>query len=136
MQIRFIAFALAASLFIAGGTFAQNDSEHVASKFSHEIPNIPGKSLVAVEVTYPPGGSSPPHRHAKSDFLYGYVLSGSIVSQVEGEPQKVYKAGESFFEVPGVHHVVARNASKTDPAKFLAVFVADSDDKNLTIPDK
>ena len=129
--IGFIAGSLFASLAMAHGL-----AEHVAPKFARELPNVPGKSLIAVEVTYAPGGSYDPHTHAKSAFIYAYVISGSVVSQVAGEPERVYKAGESFYENPGVHHVVGRNASKTEPAKFLAVFIVNSDDKELSTPDK
>jgi len=111
-------------------------NETVALNFTRAIPNIPGKSLMATEVTFPPGGTSAPHHHAKSAFLYVYVVSGSIESQVEGEPARVYKAGESFYENPGAHHVAARNMSPTQPAKLLAVFVVDSGDKVLTTFDK
>lgn len=113
-----------------------NAGETVVPNFSHTIPNIPGKSLIAVEVIYRPGGKSPAHRHARSAFIYGYVVSGSIRSQVEGEPARVYHAGESFFEAPGAHHLAGENASNSKPAKLLAVFVVDTDDKELTTPDK
>jgi quercetin dioxygenase-like cupin family protein len=108
----------------------------VKSNFSHAIPNIPGKSLVAVEVSYPPGGASPSHHHAHSAFIYAYVVSGHIVSQVKGQPAHTYSAGESFYEVPGAHHLVSRNASETEPAKLLAVFVVDSNDTALTTNDQ
>ncbi len=115
---------------------AQSPGEIVTPNFARAIPNIPGKSLVAVEVVYPPGGKSPPHRHAKSAFIYGYVVSGAIRSQVEGEPARVYKAGESFYENPGAHHLAGENVSATEPAKLLAVFVVDTGDTELTTPDK
>jgi quercetin dioxygenase-like cupin family protein len=108
-----------------------NDS--VKTIFSHPIPNIPGKSLVAVEVSYPPGGASAPHHH--SAFVYAYVVSGQIASQVEGQPERIYRAGENWYETPGAHHLIGRNASNTEPAKLLAVFIADTGDKALTIPD-
>jgi quercetin dioxygenase-like cupin family protein len=104
--------------------------------FSHILPNVPGKSLTAVEVSYAPGQASPPHHHAKSAFIYVYVVSGQIASQVDDQPERVYKAGESFYETPGAHHLVSRNASQTEPAKMLAVFVVDTADKTLTTPDK
>src|ERR1700752_1078164 len=97
--------------------------------------NIPGKSLIAVEVLYPPGGASLPHTHAKSSFIYAYVVSGSIASKVNDGPERVYQAGESFYEEPGARHPVSRNASKTTPAKLLAVFVVDSGDEELTTND-
>jgi uncharacterized RmlC-like cupin family protein len=65
-----------------------------------------------------------------------YVLSGSIRSQVEGEPARVYRAGESFYEAPGAHHLETLNVSSTEPAKWLAVFVVDTNDKQLTTFDK
>jgi quercetin dioxygenase-like cupin family protein len=105
-------------------------------RFERAISNIPGKSLVAVEVDFAPGESSAPHHHARSAFIYAYVLSGTIRSQIEGEPARDYHAGESWHEEPGAHHIQARNMSKTRPAKLLAVFVVDSDDKVLTTPDK
>jgi quercetin dioxygenase-like cupin family protein len=91
---------------------------------------------VAVEVSFAPGEVSKPHHHARSAFIYAYVLSGTIRSQVEGEPARDYHAGESWYEAPGAHHVQARNMSASQPAKLLAVFVVDSDDKTLTTPDK
>jgi quercetin dioxygenase-like cupin family protein len=115
---------------------ADNPGDSVKPNFSHAIPNIPGKSLVAVEVLYPPGGASSSHHHADSAFIYAYVVSGRIVSQVKGQPARTYNAGESFYEVPGAHHLVSRNASQTEPAKLLAVFVVDADDTALTTNDK
>jgi len=143
MKLKVSVLAFALSISIAGIASAHglhavgaDRGEKVVPNFSRPISNLPGKSLIAVEVSYAPGGSSPPHRHANSAFIYGYVVSGSIVSQVEGEPARVYKAGESFYEAPGAHHLAGGNASKTKPAKLLAVFVVDTDDKDLTVPDR
>jgi len=110
--------------------------EHVAVNFSRDLPNVPGKKLTAVEVVYPPGAASAPHHHAGSAFIYAYVVSGSIVSEVNGGGEHTYKAGESFYEEPGSHHSVSRNGSRTEPAKLLAVFIVDSNDAHLTTPDK
>jgi quercetin dioxygenase-like cupin family protein len=114
---------------------AQN-GEEVKVVFEHVIPNIEGKSMVAVVVTYPPGGKSPAHHHARSAFIYAHVLSGAIRSQVDDEPAKVYQVGEGFYEMPGSHHRISDNASASNPASLLAVFVVDSNDKPLTIPDQ
>lgn len=135
MPKRFLA-ALLATAALAGAAYAHSPDGTVRPNFSHVIPNVPGKSLVAVEVTYPPGGASAPHRHARSAFIYAYVVSGEIESQVGDEPARVYKAGESFYEVPSAHHGISRNASKTLPAKLLAVFVVDTGDQPLTTPDE
>jgi quercetin dioxygenase-like cupin family protein len=88
--------------------------------------------LKALVVDYTPGGASASHIHAKSAFIFGYVLSGEIESQVNDGPKRVYRAGESFYEPPGSRHPISRNASKTRPARLLAVFVVDTDEKELT----
>jgi quercetin dioxygenase-like cupin family protein len=104
--------------------------------FNNPIPNIPGKSIMALVVDYPPGGGTPPHRHAPSAFITGYVLEGAVRSQVDNGPVKIYHAGEYFTENPGSHHVVSENASKTEPAKLLAIFVLDTGEAPLTKLDK
>ncbi|WP_434721366.1 cupin domain-containing protein [Mesorhizobium sp. RIZ17] len=111
-----------------------HQTETVAMKFDQAIPNVPGKSLIVVEVDYAPGAASPPHRHAGSAFIYAYVLSGEIESKVNDGKTRTYKSGESWFEAPGAVHSVSRNASNTEPAKLLAVFVVGSQDKKLTTP--
>ena len=130
------AVVIAACLAVATPAAAQSRGEVITPNFERAIPNIPGKSLVAVVVDYAPGGASHPHTHAKSAFIYAYVVSGAVESQVNDGPKRVYHAGQSFYELPGAHHAVSRNASATEPAKLLAVFVVDTDDKALTTPDK
>jgi quercetin dioxygenase-like cupin family protein len=99
--------------------------------FTGRLPNVPGKSLTAVAVTYPPGGKSGSHYHAGS--VFAYVLSGKIRSENSATgPAKVYSAGESFFEPPGSEHRVSENASASEPASLLAVFVADDGAKLTT----
>ena len=95
-----------------------------------------GKSLLAVEVDYAPGAASPSHTHAKSAFIYAYVISGAIASKVNDGETQIYRAGESWSEPPGAIHSISRNASKTEPAKLLAVFVLDTNDNPLTTPIK
>jgi len=138
MNIRSFASAACAGMIfsIAMPAGAHGAGEAVTPNFRHAIPNIPGKSLTSVVVDYAPGGASPAHEHAKSAFIYAYVVSGAIESQVDDGPKRIYHAGESFFEAPGAIHRVSRNASDTEPAKLLAVFVADSNDKILTTPVK
>jgi len=101
---------------------------------SNKLPNVPGKSLTAVLVRYAPGEASGSHHHAGS--VFAYVLSGAIRSEVSTSGSaKVYQACESFFEPPGSGHLVSANASTTEPASLLAIFVAD-DGAVLTTPDK
>lgn len=86
-------------------------------------------------VDYAPGAASPSHAHAKSAFIFGYVASGAIETQVNDEPKRIVRAGESFYEPPAARHVVSRNASATAPARLLAVFVVDTNDRELTFPE-
>ena len=113
MNIRSIVGAAVAAAAIATATLAgaHGVGEKVTPHFAQTIPNIPGKSLVAVVVDYAPGGASPSHIHAKSAFIFGYVLSGEIESQVNDGPRRVYRGGESFSETPGSRHPFSRNAS-------------------------
>src|SRR3546814_8639743 len=98
--------------------------------FDHALPNVPGKSMKGVLVEYGPGASSPAHRHPDSAFIYATVLEGAIRSQVNDGPVTVYRAGQSFAELPGDHHSVSANASDTEPAKLLAVLVVGTDETN------
>lgn len=102
--------------------------------YQHELPNVPGKSIKSVLVEYGPGGFSPAHTHAKTAFIYATVLEGAIKSQVNDGPVTTYKAGQSFSELPGDRHRVSANASETEPAKLLAVFVVDTNETELTLP--
>ena len=99
-----------------------------------KLPNVPGKSITAIVVNYAPGGSSPKHHHAGS--VLAYVLTGEIRSENSATGAvRIYKAGDSFFEPAGSTHLVSENASKTEPASLLAIFVAD-DGAHLTTVDK
>jgi quercetin dioxygenase-like cupin family protein len=109
--------------------------ETVTTVADRPIPNVPGKRLVSLTVDYLPGGYSTSHHHAASAFIYAYVISGEIKSQVNDEPVRVYKAGEYWFEKPGSHHRVSANASDTKPARLLATFIVDEAEKVLTTPD-
>ena len=109
--------------------------ETVTPVFRHDIPNVDQRTMVAVVVTYPPGGRSPVHRHAPSAFIYAHVLSGTIRSQVDDQPPKTFGPGEGFFEDPGSHHTVSENVSATEAASMLAIFIVDPAEDQLTIAD-
>jgi quercetin dioxygenase-like cupin family protein len=135
LRIALLGLVLTAMTLETSPALAQS-VEQVKPVFEHILPNTEGKSMIAVVVTYPPGAKSPAHHHARSAFIYAYVLSGAIRSQVDNQPAKVYKVGESFYELPGSHHRISENASGSDPASLLAIFVVDSKDKPLTTPDQ
>src|SRR6266480_2023014 len=90
---------------------------------SHALPNVPGKRVTIVRVFYGPGGFTRAHRHAGS--VTAYVTKGEIRSQLAGGPVETFKVGQSFFEPPGATHLVSANASNSEPAELIAVFVAD-----------
>ena len=125
--------AIVATLDVGSGMAADKNAK-TTLVYDHVLPNVPGKSIKAVLVEYGPGGSSPAHTHPKSAFIYATVLEGAIRSSVNDGPVVTYHAGQSFSEMPGDRHSVSENASKTEPAKLLAVFVVDTDEKELTMP--
>jgi quercetin dioxygenase-like cupin family protein len=128
-----IVCALMATLGL-GSAIAGDKNAKVTLVYKHALPNVPGKSIKGVLVEYGPGGSSPAHTHPKSAFIYATVLEGAIRSSVNDGPVVTYRTGQSFSEMPGDRHSVSENASKTEPAKLLAVFVVDTDEKELTTP--
>jgi quercetin dioxygenase-like cupin family protein len=94
---------------------------------SRDIPGTDGPIAGGLEMTetkvvVPPGQVGKPHHHG--GFLVAYMLKGTFVSQVEGEPEHTYHVGDSWIENPGAHHIVGRNPSATETAEFLVVFVA------------
>jgi quercetin dioxygenase-like cupin family protein len=137
------ALAMAAAIDVRAQQTAGNAARLAGSKdakvtlvYQHALPGIPGKSVKGVLVEYGPGGYSPSHTHAKSAFIYATVLEGQIRSKVNDGPERTYRTGENWTELPGDHHRVSANASKTKPAKILAVFVVDDQDTALTTPDQ
>lgn len=95
----------------------------VAQLMSKDLPNLPGKEGSMITVEYPPGSSDPIHRHNANAFVY--VLEGSIIMQVRGGKEVILTPGQTFYEGPDDIHVVGRNASKTQPAKFVVFLVKD-----------
>ena len=127
------AIAMIASATLVSGV-AHAEGDQVKPVRAEKLPNVPGKTVTAVVVNYAPGGKSAGHHHAGS--VLAYVLTGEIRSENSATgPAKVYKAGESFFEPPGSSHLTSENASATEPASLLAIFVAD-DGAQLTTFDK
>jgi quercetin dioxygenase-like cupin family protein len=128
-----IVCALIATLGVGSGIAADKNSK-VTLVYEHTLPNVAGKSIKGVLVEYGPGGTSSAHTHPKSAFIYATVLEGAIKSSVNNGPVVTYRAGQNFSEFPGDRHTLDENASKTEPAKLLAVFVVDTDEKELLTP--
>lgn len=122
------------SLTAASAQDASDDKSKVTLVFDQVLPNVPGKSMRGVLVEYGPGSSSPAHTHPISAFIYATVLEGAIRSQVNDGPVATYRAGESWSENPGDRHLVSANASDTEPARLLAVFVLDTSETELVYP--
>jgi quercetin dioxygenase-like cupin family protein len=95
----------------------------VTPLLSRDLTGFPGKEGTMITVVYPPGGSEPIHRHNAHVFVY--VLEGTVVMQVRGGREMTLVAGQTFYESPNDIHVIGRNASKTKPAKVIAVVVKD-----------
>lgn len=112
---------------VAAVEHADQAKERARIVVSQPLAKLDGDHLkvTLVEVNYAPGEASMPHSHPCP--VIAYVAEGAIRSQVRGEPEKVYKAGESFYEPANGVHQVSANASATEPAKLLAYFVCDRD---------
>jgi quercetin dioxygenase-like cupin family protein len=106
---------------IAGTVMAQEAK--VTSLMSKDLTENPGKELLMITVEHAPGGSSPIHRHNAHAMVY--VLEGSVVMQLKGGKEVTLRSGETFYEGPNDVHVVDRNASSTQPAKFLVFLIKD-----------
>jgi len=130
-----IVCALIATIGVDSGIAADRAAKATVV-YDHALPNVPGKSIKGVLVEYGPGDASPAHTHPKSAFIYATVLEGAIRTSVNDGPVVTYRAGQNFSEIPGDRHSVDENASKTEPAKLLAVFVVDTDEKELLTPIK
>lgn len=130
-----IAILAATMLGASGPGLADEDTGAKVKPVAMErLPNVPGKSVSAVLVSYDLGGKSPRHHHAGS--VLAYVLTGAIRSENSATgAARIYQAGESFFEPAGSTHLISENASVTEPASLLAIFVAD-DGAHLTTIDQ
>ncbi|GLS29565.1 Cupin domain protein [Mesorhizobium albiziae] len=137
-MIRTMLYSTAAlAAFIATAALADDSAglpKNVKLVYDQPLPNVPGKSMRGVLVEYEPGGNSPAHLHPKSAFIYATVLEGAIKSQVNDGPVTTYRAGESWSEYPGDRHSVSQNASATERARLLAVFVVDTGETELVLP--
>ena len=119
--------ALAATLLLAAASLATTASAQetkVTPLLTSDIKGVPGKEAALLLVEFEPGASDPVHRH--NALAYVYVLEGTIIMQVRGGKEETLGPGETFVERPDDVHLIGRNASTTQPAKFLAYFVKDS----------
>jgi quercetin dioxygenase-like cupin family protein len=125
------ASAIIAPLCAVSGSGSPLDRVEVVA--SYPLANVPGKRVTVVRVSYGPGGFTPPHRHPGT--VTAYITKGEIRSQLGGGPLETFTVGQSFFEPPGSTHMVSANASTTEPAELIAVFVADEGAQLTTMLD-
>jgi quercetin dioxygenase-like cupin family protein len=104
------------------GTLSAQEAA-VTQLMSKDLTDLPGKEGVMITVVYPPGSSDPIHRHNAHAFVY--VLEGTIIMQLRGGKETTLKPGQTFYEGPDDVHIVGRNASQTEPAKFVVFLVKD-----------
>jgi len=124
VKVRYLILALNLSIglcLISGSATAQEAK--VTSLMSKDLKDFPGKELLMITVEHVPGGSNPAHRHNAHAMLY--VLEGSVVMQVKGGKEVTLTPGQTFYEGPDDIHIVDRNASKTQPAKFVVFLIKD-----------
>jgi quercetin dioxygenase-like cupin family protein len=133
MKIPKLALALVYLMPVMLGAQPTAPEAKVTPLFSKDLPDLPGKEGVMITVEYPPGSSDPVHRHFADAFVY--VLEGSIVMQVKGGKEVTLTPGQTFYEGPDDVHVVGRNASQTQPAKFV-VFLVKKKGAPILVPEK
>ena len=109
--------------FLTTSTVMMREGPKVTSLMSKDLTENPGREVLMITVEHAPGGSSAIHRHNAHAFVY--VLEGSVVMQLKGGQQVTLTPGQSFYEGPDDVHVVDRNASGTQPAKFLVLLIKD-----------
>jgi len=119
MTTKLIALVLLAALSMLAA--APTEAADVKELFATDLPDYPGKEGRMIEVSYPPGAQDVVHRHDANAFVY--VLEGKIIMQLKGKPAVALKAGQTFYEGPTDVHVVGRNASNTEPARFVVVLL-------------
>ena len=107
---------------LMSGTLVAQEAK-VTPLLSKDLTNFPGKEGLMITVEYPPGSSDPIHRHNAHAFIY--VLEGTIVMQVKGGKETTLTPGQTFYEGPNDVHIVGRNASNTEPAKFIVFLLKD-----------
>ena len=118
----------------APATTVATRATEVTALMKQALGDVPGREVVVITLDIPPGGGSAPHRHP-GHHVFGYVLEGSYKLKLDQGDEKILTKGQTFYEAPGQLHAVSANGSATEPAKVLAVIVAESG-KPVTVPEK
>lgn len=110
------------ALTTAGAAKAVEDAR-VALLLTQALPDLPDREIVLATVEYLPGGASAPHRHDAHVFVY--VLAGAVRMQISGHAATTLTAGQVYYESPDDIHQLSANASATEPAKLLVIWLKD-----------
>ncbi|MED7827178.1 cupin domain-containing protein [Streptomyces chiangmaiensis] len=113
---------------VASAVASEHPVETLKPLHQQALPNVKGKTFTSAVVDFPPDAHAMPHRHGNA-FTYAYVLEGTVRSKLAGEPLSTYRQGENWVEQPGAHHVLTENASRTERAKLLVVFISNTGDE-------
>ena len=132
----FAALVLTATLSATAPAAAQQapPATKVTPLLKQVLADVPGREVMMITLDIPPGGGSAPHRHP-GHHIFGYVLEGTYKIKLDQGAETILTKGQTFYEAPGQLHAVSANASSTEPAKVLAVIVAESG-KPVTVPEK
>ncbi|SIR57514.1 cupin domain-containing protein [Micromonospora avicenniae] len=112
----------------AAASASERPAETLKPLIQQALPDVEGKTFTSAVVELPPNASAAPHRHGQA-FVYAYVLEGTVRSKLDDKPVTTFHQGENWVEQPGTDHVLTENASQTEPAKLLVVFVSNTGDK-------
>jgi quercetin dioxygenase-like cupin family protein len=84
------------------------------------VEDLPGWETRLYLIEYAPGADGSGHYHPAVGV--GYMLSGTILSAFGNESAIVIREGESFVDAAHDIHTVSRNASETEPLRFVIAY--------------
>lgn len=126
-----IVSATAAGFGFWGGVHAQSmlTAKEVYRK---ALTDVAGKEIRIIDLSIPPGGTSPAHRHPGDTFVY--VIEGEVQVGIDENEPITAKAGEIVHEPPMSLHKSTLNPSKTDTTHAIAIMIIDADKQSTVAP--
>ena len=115
---------LGASNFVRSSLAQTPPAAGVAQLLTQSLADLPGREVRISLLERKPGSSSPPHRHP-GHHTFGYIIEGTYELGINGQPTRILKAGDTFYEPPGALHSVSRNPNSENNVKFIVFMVAD-----------
>ena len=114
-------------------SFAQAPGQRTTELFNQVMDDVLGRRLTVRLSERDPGNGSAAHRHPGSHTV-GYIIEGTYEVKINDGPARTLKPGEVFYEPPNALHAISRNASTTQPLKYLVIQVSDPT-KPATVPE-